>query len=231
MRQVVSKQFEEINNGFKFGTIASKINVTPKGVYLPVSKLHSILTAANYLPIITKVKFVTACCQISWETPLGVTIILLAKVHIHFKQRVRSHKPTICTNETYQFLHSESNIFVISQYLGNMTIFYRNYCIVLAKILELNKFKIFSFFSAHATHHPQALVFSASHWRSPCLCWLNSAVWWPWPLLRGGPCPPFQWGGAAGADWSNGGRLPPALCTVSSLLIRPANQTKNIYYI
>ena len=31
------------------GTIASKINVTPKGVYLPISKLHSILAVANLL--------------------------------------------------------------------------------------------------------------------------------------------------------------------------------------
>ena len=30
-------------------TIASKINVTPKGVYLPISKLHSILAVANLL--------------------------------------------------------------------------------------------------------------------------------------------------------------------------------------
>ena len=30
-------------------TIASKINVTPKGIHLPISKLHSILAAANLL--------------------------------------------------------------------------------------------------------------------------------------------------------------------------------------
>ena len=35
-----------------WSTIASKINVTPKGVYLPISKLNSILAVAN-LPIIT----------------------------------------------------------------------------------------------------------------------------------------------------------------------------------
>ena len=29
--------------------IASKINVTPKGAYLPILKLHSILPAANLL--------------------------------------------------------------------------------------------------------------------------------------------------------------------------------------
>ena len=32
-----------------WGTIASKINGTPKGVYLPISKLHSILAVANLL--------------------------------------------------------------------------------------------------------------------------------------------------------------------------------------
>ena len=31
------------------GTITSKINVTPKGVYLPILKLHSILAVANLL--------------------------------------------------------------------------------------------------------------------------------------------------------------------------------------
>ena len=31
------------------GTLASKINGTPKGVYLPISKLHSILAVANLL--------------------------------------------------------------------------------------------------------------------------------------------------------------------------------------
>ena len=31
-------------------TINSKINGTPKGVYLPISKLHSILAAPNLLP-------------------------------------------------------------------------------------------------------------------------------------------------------------------------------------
>ena len=40
--------------------IASKINDTLKGVFLSISKLHSILGVANYLPIITRVKFVTA---------------------------------------------------------------------------------------------------------------------------------------------------------------------------
>ena len=44
-------------------SINSKINVTPKGVYLPISKLHTILPVANLLAqnnishIVTAVKF------------------------------------------------------------------------------------------------------------------------------------------------------------------------------
>ena len=40
-----------VNTLFKMfiGTIASKINGTPKGVYFPISKLHSILAVANLL--------------------------------------------------------------------------------------------------------------------------------------------------------------------------------------
>ena len=34
---------------FKCGTIKSKINGTPKGVYLIISKLHSILAVANLI--------------------------------------------------------------------------------------------------------------------------------------------------------------------------------------
>ena len=41
-------------------TIASKTIVTPKGVYLPVSMVHSILAAANLLAHNNKIKFVTA---------------------------------------------------------------------------------------------------------------------------------------------------------------------------
>ena len=41
-------------------TIASKINVNPKGVYLHISKLHSILAVANLLAHNSEVKFVTA---------------------------------------------------------------------------------------------------------------------------------------------------------------------------
>ena len=44
-------------------TIVSKINVSTKGVYLPISKLHSILSDANlrvHNKLITQIKFVTA---------------------------------------------------------------------------------------------------------------------------------------------------------------------------
>ena len=37
------------HNQFLQCTIASKINSTPKGVYLPISKLHSILAVVNLL--------------------------------------------------------------------------------------------------------------------------------------------------------------------------------------
>ena len=70
-------------------TIASNINVTPKGVYLPISKLHSILAVANLLAHNNKSQ-ICYCGQISLQsaavncsfsdnvTPLGVTFILLA---------------------------------------------------------------------------------------------------------------------------------------------------------
>ena len=38
---------------FMYLLMDSKINGTPKGVYLPISKLHSILTVTIYLHIIT----------------------------------------------------------------------------------------------------------------------------------------------------------------------------------
>ena len=43
-------------------TIASKINVTPKGAYMPISKLLSILAEANlrtHNKLITQIKFIT----------------------------------------------------------------------------------------------------------------------------------------------------------------------------
>ena len=67
------------------------INVTPKGVYLPISKLHSILAVANLL-IHNIISQICYCGQYSLQsaagncsfsdnpTPLEVTIILLAIV-------------------------------------------------------------------------------------------------------------------------------------------------------
>ena len=69
----------------------SKINVTPKGVYLPISKVHSILAVANLLAHNNKSRF-CYCGQISLQsaavncsfsdnlTPLVVTFILLGDV-------------------------------------------------------------------------------------------------------------------------------------------------------
>ena len=73
-------------------TIASKINATPKGVYLPISKLHSNLAVANLLAH-NNISQICYCGQISLQsaavncsfsdnlTVLGVTFILLAMVH------------------------------------------------------------------------------------------------------------------------------------------------------
>ena len=75
--------------------VASKINGTPKGVYLPISKLHSILTVANLLAHNNKLQ-ICYCGQISLQsaavncsfsdslTPLGVPFILLAMVQLNF---------------------------------------------------------------------------------------------------------------------------------------------------
>ena len=48
-------------------TIASKINVTPKGVYLPISKQHSILAVANLLAHNNKSQ-ICYCGQISLQS-------------------------------------------------------------------------------------------------------------------------------------------------------------------
>ena len=73
------------------GTIASKINVTPKVFYFPISKLHSILAVANLLAHNNKSQ-ICYCGQISLQsaavncsfsdnlTPLGVTFILRSMV-------------------------------------------------------------------------------------------------------------------------------------------------------
>ena len=49
------------------GTAVSKINVTPKGVYLPISKLHSILAVANLLAHNNKSQ-ICYCGQISLQS-------------------------------------------------------------------------------------------------------------------------------------------------------------------
>ena len=65
--------------------------LTPKGVYLPISKLHSILAVANLLAHIN-ISPICYCGQLSLQsaavdcsfsdnlTPLGVALILLAMV-------------------------------------------------------------------------------------------------------------------------------------------------------
>ena len=60
----------------------AKINVTPKVVYWPISKLHLILAVANLLAH-NNITQICYCGQISLQsaavflTPLGVTFILL----------------------------------------------------------------------------------------------------------------------------------------------------------
>ena len=51
-------------------TIASKINGTPKGVFLPISKLHSILVVANLLAHNNK-SHICYCGQISLQIAAG----------------------------------------------------------------------------------------------------------------------------------------------------------------
>ena len=52
---------------YEASTIASKINGTPKGVYLPISKLHSILAVANLLAHNNKSQ-ICYCGQISLQS-------------------------------------------------------------------------------------------------------------------------------------------------------------------
>ena len=71
------------------GTINSKINGTPKGVYMPISKLHSILAVANLLAYnnvwLRASKLATTKKECSFEmgklTPFGVLFNLLLTVH------------------------------------------------------------------------------------------------------------------------------------------------------
>ena len=63
-------------------TMASKINVTPKGAYLPISKLHSILVVVNLL---AHNNISQICYNFSDNlTPLEVIFILLVMVHCSF---------------------------------------------------------------------------------------------------------------------------------------------------
>ena len=70
-----------LETDYPLDTINSKINGTPKGVYLPNSKLNSILAVSNLLAHNNKSKFATAKIECSFEMgksiPLGVTFILL----------------------------------------------------------------------------------------------------------------------------------------------------------
>ena len=83
-------------------TIASKINVTHKGAYLPVSKLHSILALANSLALnnISQICYygkislqsVTVKCSFSDNLKhLGVTFILLVIVHLYLRIELFEH--------------------------------------------------------------------------------------------------------------------------------------------
>ena len=62
------------------GAIASKINGTPKDVYLPVSKLHSILTVANLL-VHNNISKICYCGQISLQSA-AVNCIFLTMWHL-----------------------------------------------------------------------------------------------------------------------------------------------------
>ena len=94
--------------------MASKINVTPKVVYLSISKLHSILAPANLLAHTDKVKFVTAvkfhyrvlqltAVLLTILTSLDETFILLAIIHQTLnKETIKVLQPSF--NCKYLFL-------------------------------------------------------------------------------------------------------------------------------
>ena len=56
-----------LNLFYQSSTIASKINVTPKVIYLPISKLHSILAVANLFAHNNKSQ-ICYCGQISLQS-------------------------------------------------------------------------------------------------------------------------------------------------------------------
>ena len=84
-------------------TIASKINGTPKGAYLPISKLHSILAVANLLAH-NSISQICYCGQISLQNAAVtwsfsgkfrvVTFILQAMVPESNKNTRHSFKPS-----------------------------------------------------------------------------------------------------------------------------------------
>ena len=61
--------------------IASKINGTPKGVYLSISKLHSILAVANLLAHNNKSQ-ICYCGQISLQSAAVLTAVFLTIWHL-----------------------------------------------------------------------------------------------------------------------------------------------------
>ena len=61
------KAWRKKNQNFRVCTITSKINGTPKGVYLPISKLRSILAVANLLAHNNKSQ-ICYCGQISLQS-------------------------------------------------------------------------------------------------------------------------------------------------------------------
>ena len=93
-------------------TIASKINITPKGVYLPISKLHSILAVVNLIAH-NNISQICYCGQISLQSAAvncsfsdnlthEVSFILLAMVPasyepLHPLATIKAHKRIVWT--------------------------------------------------------------------------------------------------------------------------------------
>ena len=65
-------EFLSSEDAFKY-TISSKINVTPKVVYLPISKLHSIVAVAN-LPTHNNISQISLQSAAVFLTPFGGNI-------------------------------------------------------------------------------------------------------------------------------------------------------------
>ena len=100
-------------------TLASKINDTPKGAYLPILKLHSILVVANLLAHNNKSK-ICYCGQISLQSavvncsffdnlmPMVVTHILLAMEHGHL----------LCVTSMFFPIHEDLDAVVVNVFFG-----------------------------------------------------------------------------------------------------------------